>query len=530
MKKRALSLVLILMCSIMVVSSCGDARKFMKYAGKEYTADVPFVTSQQITSVSGEVLLDRGNLMVFVDRNVTGAEAKYSVYNAKSNSVLFSYTVPEGDSTVLEFRIFEIGEVELYTVVYLTGGTEGTVTKADLYQENLLVANFTGELPVYQVNDTIVFGYSAYSLDDGILKKEFDVPDFGALPVCDYVNEDYRYLFNDDDSVTVYDRSYNIVGVYNPSPSDAKNIFILGNGNIVSQSITVLPDDSKDYTLFAALDNIGIELLEDGQKHKIEVKTEIYNPGNGKVSEKKFDKIIGLLLSGDEIADIEDKFFSDKTDNVAIVLGFENKTLSETPEILVLDNDLKVKASMSSLFANALEIERIGPDAYLVTDKNDNVRLVNGKGKIIYDFGTVANLSYNEKYIIGSRKIYDHEMNLVYDFSASGYKVFSVTSKSVLLYKEADGVKTEYAIFNGSLTALIAAGSNSEITASEWSYFVTRTPVESGNQYKYYNAAGQLVATFDSEATVLKSGQENGYMILSRPDESGNTVYIRFSK
>ena len=62
----------------------------MKYAGKEYTADVPFVTSQQITSVSGEVLLDRGNLMVFVDRNVTGAEAKYSVYNAKSNSVLFS--------------------------------------------------------------------------------------------------------------------------------------------------------------------------------------------------------------------------------------------------------------------------------------------------------------------------------------------------------------------------------------------------------------------------------------------------------
>ena len=523
MKKRALSLVLILMCSIMVVSSCGDARKFMKYAGKEYTADVPFVTSQQITSVSGEVLLDRGNLMVFVDRNVTGAEAKYSVYNAKSNSVLFSYTVPEGDSTVLEFRIFEIGEVELYTVVYLTGGTEGTVTKADLYQENLLVANFTGELPVYQVNDTIVFGYSAYSLDNGVLKKEFDVADFGKLPECDFVNEDYRYLFNDDDSVTVYDRSYNIVGVFNPSPADMKNVFVLGNGHILCQSATLLPDESKDYTAY-------IDWFNDGQKHKIELKTEIYNPSNGKISEKKFDKVIIEIYSGAGLSDIGEDLFNDKTDNVAIVIGIENKTVSENPEILVLDNDLKVKASMSSLFANASEIERIGPDAYLVTDKNDNVRLVNGKGKIIYDFGTVANLSYNEKYIIGSRKIYDHEMNLVYDFSASGYKVFSVTSKSVMLYKEADGVKTEYAIFNGSLTALIAAGSNSEITASEWSYFVTRTPVESGNQYKYYNAAGQLVATFDSEATVLKSGQENGYMILSRPDESGNTVYIRFSK
>ena len=525
MKRKIAAFCLVIMCVLISITSCSSSGKFLKYLEEDYSGNSSVLTSQQITAVTGDLILSERNLAIFVDMSIADTAAKYYVYNIETNTVLYTYSVPAGDSTYLEFEIFGNGGCTSYAVKFMSAETGGIMTKAELYQEKALIASLSGNQPVYGVDDIVVFGYSAYSVMEGLLTKEFDIPDYFELPDCDFVNENYKYLINDDGSVTVFDRKYNILNIYSPSACDDFKIFILEDGNILCQKITVLPQDAKKYTVYDVPEKMGFEVYDDGIKQKVDLSCEIFNPKNGKSENKNVDFVIGILAPGQALRTELGNLFGDKLTNLAQIAEIKDGVVSEYSQLVVLNNHLKVKAELSALLENAESIERLGNEGYLVTDKNGNVRIVDNKGKKIADFVSDSGVLYNEKYIIGLRKLYDFKMNLVFDFSASGYEVHDITSKSVILYKDTGGLKKEYAIFNGTFSVLISADSNSELTVIENGYFVTKTPVESGYQYKYYNDAGNVVATFDTEAEVILFNESAGYALLKV-----NGAYFRLSK
>ena len=526
MKKISLLISAVLVCIMLVFTSCSEQSKAMNYFNGDFKESAVYTTSRQITSVAGELVGFENGIAVF--RDAKSKAEKFYVYDIKNDTVLFEYTKEADDDTYIEAETVKNNEDIAVIIRYRKANSIGDVKKAELYQGSNLIASFEGDKQIYYNSDVVVFGSEAYRFDDSELKKAFDIPEYKKIPEkLDTVNDKYLYIYNEDNSVSVLDKSYNLVTNYYPPQADSTLAFVLDNGNIFCRFVTLLPDDASDYTVYDYAEKLGVPGESEG-KIKADIRYEIYDVSSEESSEVKLDYLISAVLPRFLYTSSDEIIFNDKADNIAVGQKIINNTVSDDEEILAVNDKLKIKADLNSIIKNS-SATLLTDKTWMLKDSNNYIRIINDNAKIIAEFYASSDIAANEKYIITSSCIYDFEMNKLFDFGAEGYTYCGKTSKTVILSKGSD-LSIEYFVYNGSTVGISDENLSNELVTVSDSYFTVQSIGDNGPQNQYYNDSGDVIQTTKSGNIADKIYEYEDCALLVSTDDNENITYYRFGQ
>jgi len=499
-KAKIFSLIALTLCFIMVFASCG-AGSMLKYYNTDIEEDKPFATSTKVEGlgVNSESVAD---LVLFLDEQE--GKIVYKVYNVTTGAVVFTHELiaaTDGSVLTATVKLYEIGDNVAYFV--FTTYKNNVVTGAKLFGAagGAAIAESTSDPGYAEYNDeVIIFNGAAYMLNDkGVIVKSFDVDEFNPISEADVVGIDYNY-YEESGVITVKDKKGAFVSGYEISACDKSNWYALYNGNVVIQKWIELPDDASDYDVF-------------DEDSKWDIVTEIFNVKKGSAKEIEVDFIIkSVIYEYDEYAE---SFKNGFDYNLAGIVYVVDQLIDEgTETYAILDNNLKVKATVNDTLEGCEYIGLIADDLFFAHDKYGNVHFLDDKGDVIK---TVSGFDkFNYKYVWTKNSIYDYNFEKVYDLKANGYEVRSAGFDYLILTKEtADG--TEYARFhNGTLTVIIAANSTNTYYDGfneQLNLYCVRTVSDGNSTYSYYNGSGTLVATYGQRLSVIAT-TDSGFALV----------------
>lgn len=518
-KAKIFSLIALTLCFIMVFASCG-AGSMMKYFNPDVEEEKVFASSAKVEGLGTYLGEKGGDLVLFSDESVDG-KVTYKVYNVETGTVVYTQElaiVLDGDVTTLDFDLYEIGDDVSYFIVNTYVNEDLTNSKLFGEAGGTAIAECTVD-PDYEeyYDEVIVFNGAAYSVDEnGAIVKTFDVDEFNPLVEADYVGVDYVYVV-DDGVLAVYDKKGGFVSGYTfKGYGESIAYGVLGNGNFMIQYVVELPEDATSYDIF-----------EEGTK--LDLVTEIVNVKNGSAKEIEVDFIIDEEIynaySDTEFAEYYG-MVEDFDLNLAEITYIVDGYIDDSTEVsVILDNNLKVKATIDDVVEGAEYISAIADNIFYVYDKYENIHFIDENGKVIKTIASESVESINSKYIATENAIYDLTFTKVYDLKANKYEIESTGYDFFILTKETDD-GTEYARFNnGAVTVIVAAGSETTFYGSfiySTNLYYVRT-VGDTTTYTYYNGAGTVVGTFESLMSVI-SETENAAIVRVGTD------YYRLAK
>ncbi len=503
-----------MICSVLLLVSCG-AGSVLKYFDSDVEDEGSFSDAQELENIGRYYGDGEGNLALFV--GYSGNKTTYNVYNVDIGNVVYSGDGYNGtsDSTDLYFDFGELDNGVSYYVV--TAYSNGEIKYAELYNgksENNLVARSTVE-PRYaeHYDEIVVFDNVAYvANDDGDLIKSFDVDEFANFVDASFVGNDYVYSLTSD-ALVAYDKKGSFVSGYTfSSTASSHESYVLADGNVMIQYYVELPDDASSYDVY----------MDDS---KYDIVTEIFNVKKGSSKKVKVDYIVEYIVNSIEVSSYDELYglVEDFDLNIARIVYFKDGYVDENnADTVILNNNLKVKASFNDVVSGAERIVAFWDGVFAVIDKYENVHIVDERGKELKTLNYYSISGKINNYFATEKCIYDNSFRKVYDLVENGYEIETIGKDYFILSKDTnDG--TEYAKFyNGNVSVIVAADGDD--------YFYTYNNLldlycirEESGKYAYYNGNGTLVGEFNSgldlvieceDAAVVSTGA--GYYRLTK--------------
>ena len=227
---------------------------------------------------------------------------------------------------------------------------------------------------------------------------------------------------------------------YNPS-ADAVGAQVLRNGDILIQELVRLDEDSTVKPTFTYM-NMDFTLA-----------TYILDAKTGESTAVEFNYVIYQLLSREDFIENFDLDQAGITPtenvvNVALVYPIDDKDQmrSDTPALLVLDNDLEIMFTLESIIPEQdmgrltygdLGIRALKDGHYLIslyTDAPARHVIVDAKGDIVTY--VTEDMIIRDQYIITEDGIYNYKMELQFNFTANEYKLEGIIGHKVILSYE----------------------------------------------------------------------------------------------
>ena len=295
---------------------------------------------------------------------------------------------------------------------------------------------------------------------DAIFANGYDVDAF------DSEYKGYLYSYNEKE-LLIFNRSGIVSGRYVAGNDSMINSFVLNNGNVLIQELTVVGIyDSCDFVL---------------EGTRIAVKSFIMNFISGECEEIDLDFVVSSIVT---------KYYQDKNDesnlvlvgadNYGYVYDFANGYIAKGASLCVFDD------SMNKLFAlendtYGIDIDEdvyaIRDDLYTTTVKTEGAyytAIFTLDGELVsYVNGEV---SLTDKYIVSNTAIYDYNMNKVFDVIGNGYTFGDVIGNDIYLTKNnfTTGAEEVYVIHSDSKAPeLFADGVSFKVdTVSDAGYYV----------------------------------------------------------
>ncbi len=439
---------------------------------------------RQITAAKeltyGTLRESKNGLAVFSDNN-----GNYTVYHADTDKVLTTADAPTDGSTD-HITLDQIMGLAYYVVT--KRDKDQKVVSSKLYSDRGELLDECQEDPEYDnyKNAFFVFHNTAYTLNKkGKIEKDFTVSEFqnlSRLKDADHVGKKYFYLKNNG-YITVTDYAGNFVAGYAiDNTAYGTNWHVLENGNVLIQTIYRLPESEKKYDYFSGT-------------QKFDLVTKILKVKQNKLVEKDLDFYIASIDNNnraDSSYDFDPKF----RQNFAVGFRIEDgRLLQATPEVVILSNRLKIKASLNDFVPNPegdLSNTKM-PGVYLAEGSHGYTYLLNVRGKELRSYSD-TNVEVGATYLATSSGIYDDSLDLVYDYKKEGYTIAFHGDTFVILQKEQADGKIAYArYYNGVVTPVTVVDSATSLHFTTGLYGI---PSGSGT-YTYYNGAGTSVGTFE---------------------------------
>lgn len=505
MKKRLFALATLMLCVVMMLSSCSlftAKLKFKKVTQKDAAPETKdILTSATKVDIDGDFRSEHdypsNKLVVFSGYDSSSGSRTTTVYNLEKGQIVWSgkdtkdvkYTVSLKNATVDSEQIsilfvYKKGTESTYKVtVFSENGTEivalNNVNKT-MFDENAWVASdiLCVQDKIYRIsadgNASEVGNWSGLKRAPSSLQKAGDY--YVDVPSSSY-------------PIIIYDSSLNVTATYNVPMYDSSSSVShysanpLSNGNVIVQYTVRQDDMAKKY-----------DLLMNGTKY--DFYTELIEAKTGKVKELNLDYLFmssNSVVYGDALEDIG---ASKKIDNLIPAYPIKDKQVdrnNNSAKVLSVTNKGRVAGVLEAptpdtFLANGVEL--IAQNRWKVSAFGGRSLLLNEKGNVI---GEISDLDYvRDDFFVKDNRVYDWDLNLKIDLNAENAEDVMILNHGIL-FKNGDGENMLYT--NGSVQTLIGKDNNGRSISyfSAGAYMVT---VMSGSlKYEIYNDQGTLLTT-----------------------------------
>ena len=454
----------------------------------------------EVSALEGLTFVKKNNantLLLF--KKVVNEKERFTLYNIVTDTILVS------DSNN-SFTLYSYGENSFYTRSALD--TMGDY-RTSLYDANGNVISFYDSYGTEQYTyvssaiptvehltlDVFSFANNYYRVDhdkDAIKRIRTKAPlsDYNYYFYKNYT-DDYYYQI-ESSRVLVFNKNLQLVTTYYPQGSyDDITISVLADGNLLVQTVLGLMDEDKNYTY-----------ISDGRKY--EMKTYIYDVEDKDAVEKEFNY---LIVSSDP-AKMSEQDFKLNADNIAVLYPIEDERLldgNNDKMVVSLSNKLRIQGRLDKMIDNQVPGTTFTTlNEYLVYTTSEGNTLVKSDGTVI---GTVNNLNKNKRndtfFAVGG-KIYNYNLDFLYDFDANGYSDVLWMNNSLILAKVVDD-KTVYFRYDTSMvspTQITMSSTNFVgLFGSKYVYSIAGT-VDEKTVYTYYNDGGEMINGFPTSCSM----------------------------
>lgn len=529
MKKLNLVGIVCLLLSLMfVLSACGGSKGPKQFKPGDLYKNVTDSSDPLLAAVTTFTNETHGDLSVAgwwsnFFYSLEGEDLKtLKIYNAITDQIVLTFT--ETETLKYEDLYTDSFADAAWFVLKLTDKTDSTkdVTVYRLYDANgtMIVEERGNSIRFDSACDTILLGDKLYRISkDGIVADgEFSALGYPELPDSVTKVGDIYYA-DGNHTLSVYDKNFNLI-LTHYFPLYAHNIEVgaLSSKKLIAQYYYELPYDAEEYD--AATEDEKYDLV-----------TEIITVKDGSVKSVDSEYVFDRFFCREELEDMDENELAKGIDLIAYGYKIENKQweINENLErIFSLDENGQVKAILSAtvngkIFSQPAE-PIVGTDKYLVGDySSSTLYIVDKKGEVIADISGVRSDSgfMTAKFLSAYGKIYDFDLNLVYDYEAAGMEVETRLQDSILFSKD-------------SKTYLLKAGDTAPVELAgvfdETCYGMIMTKDEATFTTYYYNENGQeltkLVGTSDCpEMDSMWADASIGVVVMKYAQDSGTTYY-----
>ena len=538
-KSKIIVLSAALLTAVMLLGSCSALPFWNKALGMEDVVDEYkygesyFVLTRcdEVYSLKDASLLDaEGDLALFTKVNNSSygsAPAEYLVYNMSIDSVVFSIT--DSDNTTISIQLYSANDVDFFTVTIETrpkySYVEAAVTvETELYNaDGGKIADASNEVDVTLImEDFAVFEDEIYRLEDGNITYAFNKDSFAkTLSGNAFASTDKYYYTNSYNSgisggsdssyintINVYDKGLKFVSSYSvPSYAENTTALVLDNGKIFVQYMIELDSFAFIY-----------DVLEDGEKY--DIVTLLVDPETGKEDKINFDYVVRYSSQLDD-EDRADVCLSEDIKNVALVCPIEDKRIDASYTHMkygTITDKGAFKAIEVIDGKTSFPSDIIAPDGasgeklWIVNTLEDQQLLVDAKGNVKADVTNVA--IHNKRYIIADGKVYNFDLEVLYDFGEKDLETVAMFDYSILFV----GEEGEVVLYCNDLATTVVDEDDDDITfggtIEKKGFYIVDASGKNGTEYVIYNEEGDEITAFEN-ATGISTQSVDDYVIVS---------------
>ena len=530
-KTKAVLFISLAIIGVLLLSSCSFFDKDLTYVDlisseSEDFSEVIYTSADPIDELKGMTLSEtKGTLALFKKTRTEGLSTftDYSIYNIAENRIVRTVYASLTEHHNVNFYSlngydFFLIRTTNYTLDGISVDLDSKTEHTSLYysdgREILTVPNYASVI-IY--GDYIKFDDKYYRFnEEGSMEYAFDVPDLAPSPqgVFIHSNEDYYYTREASGYYNFYDKKLNYVASFTV-PSYAMTSghmveLVLDDGMMLFQYMISADEYSDDYDVVYS-------------KTKVDLVTVLIDPATGKANEIECDYLIvsaiqlGSKYSSDPLCLLVHEAQGKVTNCVFVapIVGKQVNLHTENYQIATISGDGEFKFIEGVDGVPARPIKRISEDRWLLSTVDSRSMLIDGDGNIIGEV-TAANNKNNE-YLLANGKIFDHSLNMLYDYEAEGLILKAMFDNFIIFTGEGD----EMILFkDGNANILSEKDSNLYCIEEFEECFVLRYSVDfSDTEYRLCNANGEVLL----ELTDRKHGDFAIDSVLS----NGKTLLIQ---
>lgn len=527
------ALVALLLCFVMILSSCTfwDMRhlKLGKIYNEGYTDETPALLHAATVDIEGDVIERNGCLFYL---RTTGTYPVHTVYNIATDQKVFTST-DTMTLAVTAVRLYTVGLSVVFEAVKTdTTDALNPVVTTELYAvDGTLLDQTRGDVALIVGADLMQLDSKCFCVDENgaatvLFTNSGLTSPLAALGINEAAGDYYHAV--SADSVTVYNGKDGMKPTANwkaPSYVAAADLsfFVLNGGNVLIQYTTDAAEDAKLYTY-----------LEGGVKKN--VTTLLLKAKNGKVSKLSDDFVFGVVAHRDAKNEVGRDLraeFTEKTTNVALAVKVERQRLDTSAagfDTYLLSDGGRVRGTLSATLTgqNYDVAEKVTDDRFVVELQNGQRMLVTTRGEVLSEITGAA--AATPAFIVTEEKIYNYQMNAVYDLKTNEMEVVRAYDGSLLL-KKTDADEWHLMAANDQVTYLAGSTNQKRLqSAAADRYFILRNDTDLLHpQYEYYNEAGALLFTTSLSTLTQKGGDRENLLLGGFDADAGKNVYYRLT-
>lgn len=415
----------------------------------KYTDPAPAINSIEKVDVLANMSYKGGygDVVLFEDSTT----AKF--YNPKTNQVLVQLDV----NKLLNYEFLDVYGYDFFVVVEGSRNNSATsgqaANKATIYNADGVAVASSNEAWLQNLADLaqvvryeanlIQFGSRIYHVDKkGTLSQVMDNPFFGNIPQIDYFTSKYYYEISER-SVAVYDKELNCVYTWMPLTSEIDDCSItpISGDRLLIQQFYPLLDSEAEY-----------DLIMDDSKYNID--SMIIDVKSGKSATRELDYVLVSAMSPKDALSTWDAEYTlpGRIDTYAVVAVIENnRTLDSSNALKTVSINSRTGKIEFEIFTDLQgTTSQLAEHRYLYRTYNDDRYLIDHKGKIISKINKITStgsIKKNACYMLFDNKVYDYDLNMVYDYGKLNLDVYQMMGHSILFVDE-----------SGDMTLLTGSG------------------------------------------------------------------------
>ena len=518
-KSKTLMMVVALLATVLLFCSCAMEWEDV-FVTVSAESKPSYQSLEKVNDLLGAEMREQCDEMVYLTAYTDAGKIKHIVYNLELGRVVYFRVETDAIAASISFKRVYGTALIIESVTTTALGSGASFVTTTLYKPNgVSVATTMNAEPVFEsVCDLIYFDGKYYRVDlEGAVSVAFEYAPTAARPAVFGMSEIYYYA-QYKDTITVYTRDgMRLVSHFSfPSYAQKTNFMILSNGNLLVQYMIAEAQTADKYTLIY-------------EEQKMTLVTQIFDVAEGELEEIEANYLLKYGASSAVYEEMWKKngLNREELPNFATVWMIEEGARQDLQanllQMVYLNDEGEIEDVLLVEDQNVQSIRMIAENRWVLTSVLGTEYLVDQEGKVL---GEVNNAEYHEERFFVGGRIYDLNLQVVYDYGKDGATLIKKMNNSVLL-KTYNGDIVCFA--NGESILVTRAGDAAyRFYGVEGGYYVVCDEGDStAVKYEIYNDLGVKLFTLQdvTQPCFVAAGERSSLIFGYNAD--GKKVYYR---